>query len=319
MKNRKRTPFFILNQYFKSISTIFWHSKFYLFHAISSRLYLIAVRKNREEEFDQNQVCNDLIMATLSIPDNATSNLGAKQYSMYEKNCSLLSSGGNIMNKQELIQSLKSGNFLDFCDPEVRQLFNLYSTPKNIRKYSSMAEGLFATLKSSGKFEKYLPLVEKNLIIELIKRLGKLYKSMSFATFRKFMGFFNEIESEKILLYSSLNNLTSVRVDYSANMLLFGHNDDFGNKINNTMVQYSNTLAVVQKSFTRISMKNNGQWANQVSRAVFQAKDYLKTVDDELANNEERVELFKEIKANAGNIVKETSFVPRAVNHEIKQ
>ena len=242
MRNRKRTPSFILNQYFKSISSIFWHSKFYLFHAVASKLYLTTVRKNKAEEFDQAEVCNNLLLAALSIPDNATKNLKSKQYSMYEKNCSLLSSTGTIMTKSQLIQSLINGNYLEYADASVKKLFLLYSSQKNVLKFSKIAEGLFTTLRASGKFDQYLPLVEKNLIVELIKRLGKLYKSMSFETYKKFMGFFNEVESEKILLYCSLNELTPVKVDYTQNMLLFGHNDDFGNKINSSMVQYSNNL-----------------------------------------------------------------------------
>lgn len=45
MKNRKKTPSLVLNQYFKSISQIFWYSKFYLFHAIASYLHFANARK----------------------------------------------------------------------------------------------------------------------------------------------------------------------------------------------------------------------------------------------------------------------------------
>jgi len=105
------------------------------------------------------------------------------------------------MDKSELIENLIQGNYLDFCEPAVKKLFILYSKPKDILRYSKIAQDQFEVLRKDGRYDQYLHLVERNLIIELISRLGKLYKSISFATFEKYMGFFNPVEREKILLY----------------------------------------------------------------------------------------------------------------------
>ena len=170
------------------------------------------------------------------------------------------------MDKSELIENLLQGNYLDFCEPAVKRLFLLYAKPKDILKYSKIAQDQFEVLRKDGRYDQYLDLVEKNLIIELIGRLGKLYKSISFATFEKYTSFFNPIEREKILLYYQLSGEISVRVDYTKKIILFGHGEDFGQKINQSMVQYGNELSSIDKGFVRMGMKNDGEWRSEERR-----------------------------------------------------
>lgn len=318
MKNRKKTPSLVLNQYFKSISQIFWYSKFYLFHAIASYLHFANARKQASEDFDLKFECSNLLLATLSIPEGAARAETFKQSSVYEKNIQLLSSGGSIMDKSELISNLLQGNYLDFCDPAVKKLFLLYAKPKDILRYSKIAQDAFESLRKDGRFNQYLHLVERNLIIELINRLGKLYKSISFATFEKYMGFFNPVEREKIILYYQLSGEISVCVDYTKKVILFSHGENFGQKINHSMVQYANELSSVDKSFQRIIMKNDGEWNNQLKRAAFQVKDYLENIDSELKQNQETLEKFKEKKMQAGQYVREGAFVPKQISSEVR-
>lgn len=152
-------------------------------------------------------------------------------------------------------------------------------------------EKSFNVLKEHPVYSRYLDLIEDNLIANLIQRMGKLYKSMSFSTFKRYIGFLDFKKCEKFLFYSSSRGLCNVKVDLEKDMLLFNHNQEAGEGINSTLVDFFNNLSTVETSINRILMKNNRDWDKQVKKSSLIARNYLEDADESLQAVKERIVL----------------------------
>lgn len=287
LKNRKQTPRQILTIYYENVAQIFWHSGLYLFHAVSFHHYYASAARTNKGFINRREVVTKLILASLSIPHEPKELKISRE--IYRKNCGLLSSGEQIMSRTQLIENMENGMYLEFCEKEVKELFNLMNGRKNILSFAKSAEEIFNKLKLNPIFSQYLDLIEDNLIAQLFERIGSLYKSMSFTTFKKFIGFLDYKKCEKYILYSSAVGRVKVRVDFENDILLFGHEQEISSKISSTLIDYFNSLSVSEKTMNRILMKNNRDWYKMVDKSVIQARNYLETAEEDIQERRDKV------------------------------
>jgi len=273
LKNRRKTPNDILLKYYQHLYEIFWHSNHYLLHAVGFHNYFACLRRKSEEK-DQQKYVNHLVLAALSIPIGQIDEMSNPDF--FRKNCNLINSAGQIMTREQLITNLKNGPYLDLCNDDVRALFTLITECKDILQFSKRTESLFKTLKQNPEFEKYLPMIEQNIIVGLVDKLSSLYKSMSFATFKKILGFLDFSKCEKYLLSSqhssgSLNQSSAAsqgssivsggsaagaraQIDYEKGMLIFTHDQAYGDRSSGALVDFSNNISVAEKQVQRAKM-----------------------------------------------------------------
>jgi len=131
---------------------------------------------------------------------------------------------------------VRSGTYLDLCNKDVKDLFFLISDCKNILKFSKQAEKIFKKLKEHEHYQKYLPLIEENLIIQLLKQTSKLYKRISFERLKQILGFFDFRTCEKMILYSNLDDNVRIRIDYDKKVYLFEDDNTINLSGNNGII-----------------------------------------------------------------------------------
>ena len=154
---------------------------------------------------------------------------------------------------------IKTGSYLDLCIPEVRELFFLISQCKNMLNFSKQAEKVFTVLKQNDKYAKFLPLIEENLIIQLLKQISKLYKSISFDRFKKILGFFDFRTCEKMILYSNLSDNIRVRIDYDKKLFLFVDDSSIASSMNNGVVNLSKQVQGMIDGLVKEQMRDSGE------------------------------------------------------------
>ena len=192
------------------------------------------------------------------------------------------------MTKEDLVHNVKNGMYLKLCDKNIKELFSLLTGGKNMLVFSKSAEKSFSNLEGNEEFKKFLPLVEDNLISQLIKRISKLYKTMSFNSFKKLTGFLSFEKCENQILYANTQGM-SIRLNMNTNMLIFGHEKHAGEGVSTNMIDFFNNLGMVEKSLNRILMKNNRDWDRLVSKSVILAKTYLENAEEDIRDRKEKI------------------------------
>ena len=192
----------------------------HLFHAVALYNYYAHARRQSGIAVDQEQLVSEVVLAAISIPSKCIEyEMPKKQFT---QNWELLSTTGITMTKEVLIHNVKNGLYLKLCDKNIKELFSLFTGGKNMLVFSKTAAKCFKNLEGNEELKKFLPLVEENLIAHLIERISKLYKTMSFDSFKKLTGFLNFEKCENQILYSNTQGV-SITLNMDTNMLIFGH------------------------------------------------------------------------------------------------
>jgi translation initiation factor 3 subunit A len=284
LKNRSKTPIDLLLKYYEQVYEIFWNSNHYLLHAVSLHSFFACLRKKSEEK-EQVRVVNQLILASLSIPKGnleETANVD-----IFRKNALLINSAGQIMNREQLLANLKNGSYLDLCHPQVREIFVLMTDCKDILKFAQKVEAIFAVLKESPEFDKYMDLIEQNIIANLLDKLGTLYKSMSFATFKKLLGFLDFSKCEKYLLYHHGADGGRVQVDYQSGMIIFKQGTSAGDRAALALAAFVNDVQVATRSLQRVRMADSNEQASLEKQALINAKLALAEAEEDTRRKRE--------------------------------
>jgi translation initiation factor 3 subunit A len=284
LKNRRKTSIDLLTKYYQQLYQIFWKSNHYLLHAVSLHSYFACLRKKSDEK-EQVKFVNQLILASLSIPKGNIEEMN--NIDVFRKNALLINSSGQIMNRQQLLANLKNGTYLDLCNPEVREIFVLMTDCKDILQFSKKVENIFSKLKESPEFHKYLPLIEQNIIANLIEKLSTLYKSMSFATFKKVLGFLDFSKCEKYLLYHQSADGGRAQIDYQKGMLIFAHDTAFGERIASSLATFVNDVAVANRYLLRVQMTASNEHVTLEKQSVINARRLLEEAEEETRRKRE--------------------------------
>lgn len=284
LKNRRKTPIELLIKYYQQLYEIFWNSNHFLLHAVSLHSYFACLRK-RADEKEQVRFVNQLILASLSIPKGGLEEMN--NLDVFRKNALLINSAGQIMTRQQLLANLKNGSYLDLCNPEVREIFVLMTDCKDILQFSKKVETIFATLKKTPEFHKYLPLIEQNLIANLVEKLSTLYKSMSFVSFKKILGFLDFSKCEKYLLYHQSAEGCRAQIDYQRGMLIFGHAGTAGDRAANSLATFVTDVAVANRYLQRVQMIESKEQAGLEKQALINARRLLEEAEEETRRKRE--------------------------------
>lgn len=280
LKNRKKTANDLLTKYYQHLYEIFWHSKHYLLHAVSLHSYFACLRK-RADEKEQCKFVSHLILAALSIPKGNLEE--STNIEIFRRNALLINSAGQIMNREQLLNNLKNGTYLDICSPEVKSIFSLMNDCKDILKFSKSVEKTFAKLNETEGYKAYLPLIEQNIIASLVDKLSTLYKSLSFTTFKKILGFLDFSKCEKYLLYNQNTSFgVKAQIDYEKGMLIFDHNGTYGERLTTKLVSLINNIGIANKHLLRVKMSERQEVALLEKQCIVNAKRLIEEAEDDL-------------------------------------
>ena len=289
LKNRKKTTNEDLQKYYHHLYEIFWNSNHYLLHAVCLHNFFACLRKKNDDKDpskkeqlkkDQLKYVNILVLAAISIPKS--SHEESSNFENFRRNCFLVNSVGQVMTREQLLLNLRNGPYLDLCLPEVRAIFNLMTSNKDILMFSKNAELLFEKLKTNSDFVKFLPLIEQNIIAVLFEKLSSLYKSLSFDNFKKLLGFLDFSKCEKYILYSQNNVAVKAQIDYEKGMLLFGHDSAYGTRVTSSLVNFSNNISVAYKNIIRLRLEESGQAKQDEKQILTNALGFIEEARDEL-------------------------------------
>lgn len=284
LKNRRKTPIDHLIKYYEQLYEIFWNSNHYLLHAVSLHSYFACLRKKSSQK-EQVRFVNQLILASLSVPKGNLDEMN--NLDVFRKNALLINSAGQIMSRQQLLANLKNGSYLDLCNPEVREIFVLMTDCKDILQFSKKVETIFATLKKTPEFDKYMPLIEQNLIANLVDKLSTLYKSMSFATFKKVLGFLDFSKCEKYLLYHQSSDGSRVQLDYQKGMIIFNHAITAGDRAAAALAAFVTDVAVASRYLQRVQMTDSNAQTSLEKQALINARRLLEEAEEETRRKRE--------------------------------
>jgi translation initiation factor 3 subunit A len=285
LRNRKKTSNDLLLKYYQHLYKVFWYSNHYLLHAVSLHSYFACLRKKTDEP-DQTAFVNNLVLAAISIPMGQLEECNNSE--MFRKNCSLINSAGQIMNRPQLIANLKNGPYLDLCSEEVRTIFFLMTECKDILMFSKKVDTVMKWLEKQANCVQYIELIEQNIIASLMEKLSTLYKSLSFATFKKLLGFLDFAKCEKFLLYSqNSGGVVKAQIDYGKKMFTFGNQEDLAEKINSSLVSFSNEISTTIKHVIRLKEKDNGDAAKTERQCITNARQLVEEADEEIKRKRE--------------------------------
>jgi translation initiation factor 3 subunit A len=285
LRNRKKTSNDLLLKYYQHLYKVFWSSNHYLLHAVSLHSYFACLRKKTDEP-DQTAFVNNLVLAAISIPMGQLEECNNSE--MFRKNCSLINSAGQIMNRQQLIANLKNGPYLDLCSEEVRTIFFLMTECKDILMFSKKIDTVMKWLEKQANCVQYIELIEQNIIASLMEKLSTLYKGLSFATFKKLVGFLDFAKCEKYLLYSqNSGGVVKAQIDYGKKMFTFGNQEDLAEKVNASLVNFTNEISTTIKHVTRLKEKDNGDAAKTEKQCIVNARNLVEDADEEIRRKRE--------------------------------
>ena len=273
MKAKKNVNVRILIPYYENLYSIFWHAKEYLFHAVAYQSYYSCQKNSGKDAETIRDASSILVLSVLSIPNHP------KEYTLhndiFKKNCMLLSSSGVIHTKENLFQMIKSGSYLDLCHKDVRDLFFLMSEDKNMLTFSKQAEKIFEKLKENDQHNKFLPLIEENLIIQLLKQISSHYRKINFERFKKILGFFDFRTCEKMILYSNVTNEKKVRIDYEKKFFVFDQHNSVNLSGNNGVTGLARASEVLVDRLTQVQIKTSGEWKESYQEILNECKIIL--------------------------------------------
>jgi len=291
LKNRKKTSNDDLLKYYQYLYEIFWNSNHYLLHSVCLHNFFACLRKKTDDKDaskkdqlkkDQLKYVNILVLAAISVPKG--NNEEASNFENFRRNCFLVNSVGQVMTREQLLLNLRNGPYLDLCLPEVRSIFNLMTSNKDILMFSKNAELLFEKLKANPDFVKFLPLIEQNIIAVLFEKLSSLYKSLSFDNFKRLLGFLDFSKCEKYILYSQNNVAVKAQIDYEKGMLFFGHDTAYGSRVTSSLVNFSNNISVAYKNILRLKYEESGDARQEEKQILTNAHGFIKEASEELRN-----------------------------------
>jgi len=278
MKAKKNVNVRILIPYYENLYQIFWHAKEYLFHAVAYQSYYSCMKNSGKDAETIRDASSLLVLSVLSIPNHPKEHTLAPE--IYKKNCMLLSSSGDIHTKENLFQMIKSGSYLDLCHKDVRDLFFLMSEDKNMLTFSKQAEKIFSKLKDDDQHKKFLPLIEENLIIQLLKQISSHYRKINFERFNKILGFFDFRTCEKMILYSNVTNEKKVRIDYEKKIFVFDQHNSINLSGNNGVVGLARVTEVLIDNIHQVQVESSGEWNQNYQDSLNECKEYLENAEE---------------------------------------
>ena len=250
--------------YYEKLTTLFWVSENYLFHAFAWYKYYSLCRefhRGMSEEMKQRQA-SAVLLAALCIPPNynTSSSGGVFQDDVMKQKMSrmavLLGFHTRHPTREVLLQEIKSKNLLDQVPDYLRDLYNLLEQTQDPVIMVEQTQPLLERLRkevgstydqdtgiSDNTLGRYVKPLENVLLLRLIVNLSQAYHTVSLDYLQKLTTGITFHQIEKSLVQFTQTKAITVRIDHRAGCLRFGATTDWD----------SSQLTVLGKSLEKVS------------------------------------------------------------------
>ncbi|XP_071946958.1 eukaryotic translation initiation factor 3 subunit A-like isoform X2 [Antedon mediterranea] len=222
----------MMANYYQKLGLVFWKSGNALFHACAlHRLLQLSrdQRKNLTPEETQ-RMASRVLLATLTIPISPPRNdignmldMGNTAIENQRKLANLLGLQ-NPPTRIQLIKDLVKYNVVQFVHPQLANLFNYMEVQFHPLKLCKRLVEVFDYLREGNEldYSQYVPSLEKNTIIRLLKQVCQVYQTIQFKRLCELVPFATPFQLEKIIVDTARNGDVSVRMDHGTQSLSFG-------------------------------------------------------------------------------------------------
>ncbi len=253
----------LMAAYYEKLTTLFWVSENYLFHAFAWYKYYSLCRefhRGMSEEIKQRQA-SAVLLAALCIPPNYNSNGGGVfQDDVMKQKMSrmavLLGFHTRHPTREVLLQEIKSKNLLDQVPDYLRDLYNLLEQTQDPVIMVEQTQPLLQRLQkevgstydqdtgiADNTLGRYVKPLENVLLLRLIVNLNQAYHTVSLDYLQRLTTGMTFHQIEKSLVQFTQTKAITVRIDHRAGCLRFGATTDWN----------SSQLTVLGKSLEQVA------------------------------------------------------------------
>lgn len=296
----------LMAAYYEKLTTLFWVSENYLFHAFAWYKYYSLCRefhRGMSEEMKQRQA-SAVLLAALCIPPNYNSGSGGVfQDDVMKQKMSrmavLLGFHTRHPTREVLLQEIKSKNLLDQVPDYLRELYNLLEQTQDpvimVEQTQPLLERLRKEVGSTydqdtgitdNTLGRYVKPLENVLLLRLIVNLNQAYHTVSLDYLQRLTTGITFHQIEKSLVQFTQTKAITVRIDHRAGCLRFGTATDWD----------SSQLTVLGKSLELVSKSIHPPTPTDRLSEYQRIRD---TLDDDHAALLKRKELIEKRKEQA--------------------
>lgn len=226
-----RTPRPVLMAtYYDKLSTLFWVSENYLFHAYALKhFYVISKMHNKrlgKEQLESMASC--VLLAALSIPTYSSSaDLNSTEFSVEkEKNLKMAALLGfsTETTRASLLAELGRVGLVNDVSPELKALYTLLEVDFHPLTMVKSLSPCFELMQSNDKMKIYVSQLERLMVLRLLKQLSTIYKTVKLDTLTQLVeGLSISSDDVEVLIVRAVKNRQlSARLDHSSGTVVFG-------------------------------------------------------------------------------------------------
>lgn len=218
--------------YLEKLSSIFWESRNYLFHAYSAyRHCAYVITHNQKTTSQQKQVLTTAaVMAALSVPLNRAANSDAQFVDIgalddNKRQLSALLELPASPTRDSLLNEMRTKGVFDdmFAVLQPVQVLLEAKTTNPLTLVSSLVP-MFAAMSENQVLGRYVPQLERLTVIRLVQHLAKMYDTISIAFFTKLTEglSLSMHDMEQLLVRASKHGHVTLRIDHHTQALKLG-------------------------------------------------------------------------------------------------
>ncbi|GKY92816.1 hypothetical protein MPSEU_000251200 [Mayamaea pseudoterrestris] len=242
----------LMANYYEKLTTLFWVSENYLFHAFAAfKFYGLSREYNRGMTPEMKEMqASAVLLAALCIPQTQASAKGNKEHGIAStaeddivkqkmaRMATLLGFQTRNPTREALLQEIKAKNILDEVPQYFRDLYDVLESNADplimVEKTRPFLEQLKARVGEEGMDDigivslgRYVKPLTKVLLLKLVISLSSAYHTVSIDHLKKLTSgldmTFEQVEKAIVLLTQT--KALSVRIDHRAGCLRFGNTD----------------------------------------------------------------------------------------------
>lgn len=245
IRKEKFTRMRQIAEFLEKLSIVFREAEYSLLHAYAYFSYFTLFKKHAGNQGQEllAQKTNKLFISLMSVTPFSL------EYTQPEyivsKFAALVSSSTKIPEKSDLMNTLKTNNYIEFASQEIKDLYALLEGEIHIMMIGKKAGSVLETLKKNPDFSKYVPSLEINLIYRALQHASKFYSRVKITTLYKYLSFASKANVNKVLLTSSLNKRISLKINHSLGVVIFNEDIEKNNDPVVKMMSFAKELKIL--------------------------------------------------------------------------
>eukprot|EP00127_Corallochytrium_limacisporum_P001501 Clim_evm7s61 gene=Clim_evmTU7s61 len=219
----------MMAHYYQALAQVLWMSKHYLFHACALMKLYVLTRDQKKSwaDEDHREMATRVVLACLCVQQDKPAgivDLYSEEDFTLRKRRELAPLLGVTKppSREDLMADLRRQNILEFCTPEMAQLFNIMEhtfDPLNMK--NAVVDGL-NYVKNSEQYAFMASALEDAILMRILLQISQVYSSMKLSRLVELVGFRSREDIEIFLAEAVKQRILEIRINHRQDAVLFG-------------------------------------------------------------------------------------------------